>query len=369
MAYSLEQCWHRVPGGTAVYGIELAKAIGELNNRDASGQHAIELLGVAGRHKAPPREPYLPPISVHPLPLAGPYLYESWLRFNWPKVEGATGAVDLVHATSIIPAASGAPLVATIHDLAFLHEPDHFTKRGVGVFERSLSILRKRATRIICVSQATLDDCLENGFSAEQLRYVPNGVHHVEVHGDDIEGVRKKYELPEQYLLFVGTLEPRKNLQRLIDAVATLGPDAPPLVVAGATGWGNEIVAQPRVKMLGFVSSSDLAALYAGAAAFCYPSLREGFGLPILEAMSHGVPVVTSRGSSTEEVSGGAAVLVDPNNTASIADGILRALENREALSQSGIVRSRSVTWERTATLTIEVYREVMEETKGLSRG
>jgi glycosyltransferase involved in cell wall biosynthesis len=91
--------------------------------------------------------------------------------------------------------------------------------------------------------------------------------------------------------------------------------------------------------------------------------------LPILEAMSHGVPVVTSLGSSTEEVSGGAAVLVNPNSASSIADGILRALEDREALSQSGLVRSRSVTWERTAALTVEVYREVMEETKGASRG
>ena len=369
VAYSLEQCWHRVPGGTAVYGIELAKAIGELNNRDTSGRHEVQLLGVAGRHKAAPLEPYRPPIAVHSLPLAGPYLYESWLRFNWPKVEGATGAIDLVHATSIIPAASGAPLVATIHDLAFLHEPEHFTKRGVGVFQRSLEILRKRATRIICVSQATLDDCLENGFSAEQLRYVPNGVHHVDVDSEQIAAVRKKHALPHQYLLFVGTLEPRKNLQRLIDAVETLGPDAPPLVVVGADGWGTEIVAQSRVKMLGFVSSDDLAALYAGAAAFCYPSLREGFGLPILEAMSHGVPVVTSLGSSTEEVSGGAAVLVNPNSASSIADGILRALENREALSQSGLTRSRSVTWERTAALTVEVYREVMEETTGASRG
>jgi glycosyltransferase involved in cell wall biosynthesis len=181
--------------------------------------------------------------------------------------------------------------------------------------------------------------------------------------------VRKKHALPHQYLLFVGTLEPRKNLQRLIDAVETLGPDAPPLVVVGADGWGTEIVARSRVKMLGFVSSDDLAALYAGAAAFCYPSLREGFGLPILEAMSHGVPVVTSLGSSTEEVSGGAAVLVNPNSASSIADGILRALENREALSQSGLTRSRSVTWERTAALTVEVYREVMEETTGASRG
>lgn len=361
VAYSLEQCWHRVPGGTAVYGVELARALVLAHQPDVHSGANIELVGFAGRHRSVPEAPYVPPIPIRVLPLAGPYLYEAWLRFAWPKVEGATGPIDVVHSTTIIPPATKAPLVATIHDLAFLHEPEHFTKRGVDVFQRSLAILRKRATRIICVSQATLDDCLESGFSAEQLRCVPNGVHHVEVSEQRIAEVRAKYSLGANYLLYVGTVEPRKNLARLIAAVESLGPDAPPLVVAGVAGWGEGLAPSSRVSMLGFVPSDDLAALYAGASVFCYPSLREGFGLPIVEAMSHGVPVVTSRGSSTEEVAGGAAVVVDPLNIASIADGIVRALENRDELSARGLTRSRGLTWERTAALTAEVYREAAE--------
>ena len=301
------------------------------------------------------------------LPLAGPYLYEAWLRAGWPKVEAATGPVDLVHATSIIPAATSHPLVVTVHDLAFLHDPSHFTPRGVSVFRRSLEIVKRRAARVVCVSQATLEDCLDNGLSEMQVRHVPNGVTHVAVSAERIDDVRRVYGLPSSYLLFVGTLEPRKNLARLVQAVESLGNDLPPLVVAGASGWGENLssmlssTAKEKVKLLGFVPSDDLPALYAGASAFCYPSLREGFGLPILEAMSQGTPVVTSQGSSTEEVSGGAAVLVNPTDVASIADGILRALENRERWSRAGLARSQSMTWDETAARTHDVYREVLQ--------
>ena len=356
LAITLEQCWHRVPGGTGVYGVQLADALAR--------QGGVEVVGVAGRHRTPPTEGFAPTVPVRALPLAGPYLYESWLRLGWPKVEGATGPVDLVHATSIIPAATSRPLVVTVHDLAFLHDPSHFTARGVSVFRRSLDIVKRRAARVVCVSQTALEDCLDNGFSESQVRHVPNGVSHVHVPRESIDEVRRLYGLPSTYLLFVGTLEPRKNLERLVRAVDSLGGDLPPLAVVGASGWGGGIAppsSASKVKLLGFVPADHLPALYAGAAAFCYPSLREGFGLPIVEAMSQGTPVVTSRGSSTEEVSGGAAVLVDPTDVASIADGILRALEDRERWSQAGLARSKSMTWETTAVRTLEVYREVVQ--------
>ena len=359
VAITLEQCWHSVPGGTGVYGVQLA---GALARRDG-----VDIVGVAGRHRRPPTHGFAPTVPVRSLPLAGPYLYEAWLRTGWPKVEGATGPVDLVHATSIIPAATSHPLVVTVHDLAFLHDPSHFTPRGVSVFRRSLEVVKRRAARVVCVSQATLEDCLDNGLSETQLRHVPNGVTHVAVSPERIDDVRRAHGLPSSYLLFVGTLEPRKNLARLVQAVESLGSDLPPLVVAGASGWGESLpstlssTAKEKVKLLGFVPNEDLPALYAGASAFCYPSLREGFGLPILEAMAQGTPVVTSRGSSTEEVSGGATVLVDPTDVASIADGILRVLENRERWSQAGLARSRSMTWEATAARTLDVYREVLQ--------
>ena len=353
VAITLEQCWHRVPGGTGVYGIRLADAIAH--------HGGIDVVGVAGRHRKPPTAGFVPTVPVRALPLTAPYLYEAWLRFGWPKVEGATGSVDLVHATSIIPAATSHPLVVTVHDLAFLHDPSHFTPRGVSVFTRSIDIVKRRAARVVCVSQTTLEDCLANGFSEAQLRHVPNGVSHVRVSAQRVDEVRRVHGLPASYLLFVGTLEPRKNLERLVRAVDTLGDDLPPLVVVGASGWGEGVMPSAKVKMLGFVPNDHLPALYAGAATFCYPSLREGFGLPILEAMSQGTPVVTSRGSSTEEVAGGAAVLVDPTDVASIADGILRSLEDRERWSQAGLARAKSMTWEATAARTLDVYREVLQ--------
>jgi glycosyltransferase involved in cell wall biosynthesis len=358
VAITLEQCWHDVPGGTGVYGIEVARELATLPG--------LEVIGVAGRHRSPATAGFAPPIGVRALPLAGPFLYESWLRFGWPRVEAATGAVDVVHATSIIPAATSLPLVVTVHDLAFLHDPSHFTKRGVSVFRRSMDLVKSRAARVVCVSQATLDDCLDHGFDAERLRCVENGVRPVVVSDGAVRDVVARHRLPERYLLFVGTIEPRKNLARLIEAHAMLGDRIPDLVVVGAAGWGETIevpaASRARVHMTGFVSADDLAALYSGAVALCYPSIREGFGLPILEAMAQGTPVVTSANGATEEVAGGAAVLVDPMDVASIADGILRVIEQRDVLSARARDRAAQLSWKRTAQLTREVYAEAIAD-------
>ena len=360
VAITLEQCWHKVPGGTGVYGIELAREIAQLPD--------VEVIGVAGRHRTPPTPGFAPTIPVRALPLAGPYLYEGWLRLRWPRVEAATGDVDVVHATSIIPAATSRPLVVTVHDLAFLHDPAHFTRRGVDVFRRSMELVKRRASRIICVSQATLDDCIDHGFDVEKLRCVENGVRSVEIDSIAVRDVLVRYRLPEKYLLFVGTIEPRKNLARLLEAHASLGDGIPDLVIVGAAGWGGELevpeASRGRVHAVGFVPNDDLVALYSGAVALCYPSIREGFGLPILEAMAQGTPVVTSANGATEEVAGGAAVLVDPLEVASIADGMLRVVENRDELSVRARDRAAQLSWRRSAQLTREVYAEAIAESK-----
>jgi glycosyltransferase involved in cell wall biosynthesis len=354
VAITLEQCWHDVPGGTGVYGVELARELSSI----------ADVVGVAGRHRHPATTGFAPPVAMTALPIAGPLLYEAWMRLGWPRVEGATGSVDVVHATSIIPAATALPLVVTVHDLAFLHDPTHFTPRGVRVFRRSVEIVRRRAARIICVSRTTFDDCVGNGFPIERLRCVPNGVRTVPVDSNHINRVRGKYQLDDDYLLFVGTVEPRKNLSRLIEAHASLGDRVPPLVIAGAAGWGENPAANDpaRVRFLGFVPDDDLAALYAGAVALCYPSIREGFGLPILEAMAHGTPVVTSRGGATEEVAGGAAELVDPLDVSSIANGIVRVIESRTELAARGKARAEHMTWKRAAEATLAVYGEAVAD-------
>ena len=352
VAYTLEQCWHRVPGGTAVSAIEVARAMPMV-------RADVELLGVSGRHGEDSSVTFDISIDVAGLPISGPLLYESSLRLRQPRVERVLSDIDLLHNTSIIPFATNGKMVSTIHDLAFLHHPDFFTRRGNSVFARSLKVLKKRADMLLCSSTATVNDCLEVGFTPDRLRLVPLGVRTERASADHIEQVRKTFNLPSEFILFVGTLEPRKNLAKLVEALRNQ-PDLPPLVVAGATGWGDIAVeASDTVKFLGHIEDRYLNGLYAAASVMAYPSLWEGFGLPVLEAMAQGTPVVTSEFISTEEVAGGAAVLVDPRSAESIQIGIREALADRASLSRRGLERAAHASWSKTAQLTAAAYDEV----------
>jgi glycosyltransferase involved in cell wall biosynthesis len=219
----------------------------------------------------------------------------------------------------------------------------------------------RSADRVMCPSEVVLSDLIELGFDPDRLRVVPWGVDRIDVTDADVARVRAAHRLPERFVLFVGTLEPRKNLDRLAVAVSRLA-DPIPLVVVGAAGWG----APPNVdgldcRLLGFVPAADLAPLYSLASAFAYPSLEEGFGLPVLEAMAQGAPVVTSRGTATEEVAGGAAVLVDALDVDSIAAGLDRALANRGPWSTLALERADMFSWTAAVEATYAVYREVVE--------
>ena len=351
VAYTLEQCWHRVPGGTGVAAMRVAEAM--------ASEPDVTLIGVAGRHKHVPGEPWSPVVPIAHLPVGGPLLYDLWLRRGWPKVERATGPIDVAHATTLIPCATDAPMVVTVHDLAFLHDPSQFTRRGNSIFRRSLDQIRRRADLVLCSSQATMDDCVAAGIPGERLRLVPLGVDVAKVDAAEVARVMALYRLPQRYLLFVGTVEPRKNLRGLVEAVGLL-EEPLPLVVAGAEGWGDiDIPTGGDVRFIGFVPAADLGGLYAGAEVFCYPSEREGYGLPVLEAMAQGTPVVTSRGTATEETAAGAAVLVDPSQPADIARGITEAAARRQALATEGVARADRATWQETARLTAEAYREL----------
>jgi len=202
-------------------------------------------------------------------------------------------------------------------------------------------------------------DVEQAGIEPERLRLVPLGVDVVDVGDADLARVRRRYRLPQEFVLFVGTLEPRKNLSRLAQAMRRPGVSMP-LVVAGADGWGDIGVADDgHTLFLGFVPDADLAPLYAAASVFAYPSEREGFGLPVAEAMAQGTAVVTSHGTSTEEVADGAAVLVDPFDVDDIARGIVDAADRRDELGTAGRRRAAALTWATAAQRTLAVYREL----------
>lgn len=342
-----------MPGGTGVAALEVA--------RELSNMPEVDLVGIAGRHRTPPTKGFVPPIAIRNLPIGGPWLYEAWTRVKWPLVESVADDIDIVHSTTIIAPATRAPLVVTIHDLAFLRHPEFFTKHGNKIFRRSLDILLSEASLVLCSSQSTLNDCVDAGFRRDQLVHVPLGVTTHDISERDRVLVRTSYDLPERFVLFVGTLEPRKNLARLMAALESI-PDSPPLVIAGMPGWGDHVpTIYYDVRFLGFVPQHLLPALYEAATVFAFPSVLEGYGLPVIEAMAHGCAVVTSRGTSTEEVAAGAAVLVDPLDVDSIASGLIEALGRHEDLAQAGRVRAAEATWKKTAQTTVAAYQRVME--------
>jgi glycosyltransferase involved in cell wall biosynthesis len=299
------------------------------------------------------------------LPLPRVALYESWHRLRRPDVQRATGVVDVIHATGVAVPPRSAPLVVTVHDLAFLHEPSHFTRHGLRFFHRALALTTREADVVVVPSQATRDDCLANGLAADRILVIPWGIEVEPVSKGAVAEARAAYRLDRPYVLWTGTIEPRKNLPTLLRAFARVDPDVD-LVLVGPQGWNEDLdrliaPVRSRVHVVGFVPADELAPLYAGAEVFCYPSLREGFGLPVLEAMAQGAAVVTSATTSTAEVAGDEGVLVDPLDEHALADAVNALLGDRvraQALGVRAQARARTFTWERAATALADAYGE-----------
>ncbi|MFQ5556458.1 MAG: glycosyltransferase family 4 protein, partial [Acidimicrobiales bacterium] len=352
--------WHRVPGGTATSTVQVLAA---LDRRDD-----VELVGLAAWHRAAAALDVRPTIPVRHLPLPRRALYDTWHRFGRPSVQRFTGAVDIVHATGgVVPPAGQAALVVTIHDLAFLHRPGHFTRHGVRFLTRGFELTRRRADIVICPSRTTADDCAARGVEPDRLRVVPWGVEAGDVTPSGAETVRARLGLPSTFVLWVGTAEPRKNLRGLLAAIERATTDVP-MVLVGPDGWGTDLEAliaatAHDVIRVGQLSSADLRALYSLARVFVYPSLLEGFGMPVLEAMAQGTPVITSSGTATEEVCGEAGRVVDPADLEAIAHEIDRMVaddDHRDQYAAAARERARGFPWAATAAGTAAVYRDAL---------
>ena len=255
--------------------------------------------------------------------------------------------IDVLHCTTFRgPSGGRVPTVLTVHDLAILRSPEAFPRWHRLYGKAGLVRVLRAADAIVAVSEFTKRETVElAGVDAERVRVVSNGVDSVFT----ADGPRADGE----YVLAVATLEPRKNLERVVEAARDAGVE---LRVVGARGWGG--VEVPG--WVGEIPDADLAALYRGARCVLYPSLYEGFGLPVLEAMACGTPVVTSRGTSTEEVAGGAAILVDPLDVASIVDGLQQALARHDALVSLGLARASAFTWEGAANSVVDLWRALV---------
>jgi glycosyltransferase involved in cell wall biosynthesis len=273
----------------------------------------------------------------------------AWYPVGLPRAARRAG-VDVLHCTTYRgPVGSGPPVVVTVHDLAVFRHPEVFPRWTRTYGRLVVPHMIRAARRVIAVSEFTRGELVELlRVPEERIRVIPNAVD------DDFRPDGPAAE--GEYVLAVGTLEPRKNLERLGEAARRAGLE---LRVVGARGWGGVSANGGGVRWLGELPDEELARLYRGASCFAYPSLYEGFGIPILEAMACGAPVVTSAGGATEEVAGGAAVLVDPLDPAEIARGIEEAAARRDELRRLGLERARRWTWADVAAVTVEVYGEV----------
>ena len=260
--------------------------------------------------------------------------------------EARKRGVSVLHCPTFRgPVSTSIPLVVTVLDLAVLRHPGMFNQWSRRYSRFAVPRVVQAAAAVITISEFTKQEVIEVlGTAPEKVHAIPIAVEEpFTPDGPRAEG---------DYVLSVGTLEPRKNLGRVQQAARAL---AVPLRVIGAAGWGGVEVEG----WAGRVSDEELAALYRGARCLVYPSLYEGFGLPVLEAMASGTPVVTSRGGATEEVAGDAAVLVDPLDVDAIAAGITEALARGEELRAKGLERAADFSWDRVARETLAVYAGV----------
>lgn len=334
------------------------------------------------------------PISYgHPLPLMdsmalGALQYRGYAisavlsAFSAQPFSGTgklSNKLDLMHATDhLIPNLGKVPVVATLMDAIPFSHPEWVSYRFRGLKNALWRRTAHWASHVVTISEYSKQEIKTHfGLSADDISVIPLGVDERWFHPvtpEALEASLRKHGLPENYFLFVGTLQPRKNIRRVIDAHLSL-PQAirseVPLIIVGRAGWQCDDIVEAlgssaygsSVRWLRHLPDDDLLALMKGAIALVFPSLCEGFGLPVVEAFAAGTPVITSNCTALPEVAGDAALLVNPKDTSSIAEAMMRLLEDSKLageLREKGLARARLHSWDITARMTLDVYRLVL---------
>lgn len=291
-------------------------------------------------------------------PISPTIAHVLWNRLHVLPVERLIGKVDVFHSSDWTQPPCKANKVTTVHDLSHLKFPQNTHPKIVSVQNRRLKWIIKEVDKIIVPSNATKSDLIEIGLTENKIKVIAEAAVHKLARDAKVEKVKEKCGLKRKYLLSVG-INPRKNTDRIIKAFERVRKNNDvDLVLVGHPSFIN-IKESNFIKILGHVSDEELAALYSGAEVLVYPSLYEGFGIPILDAFNCKTPVVTSNISSMPEVAGDAAILVDPSKVDSIEKGIMEALNDRERYVKRGLARVKKYSWEQMARQTLKVYESV----------
>ena len=363
----IDQLFSPAPGGIGTYIRELVPALSQ-----ADPSLDITLFHARFGTEAP--EAWMHRYRLEELPGSIRRLYPSWAVARRPPLPPPLASTDLIHSplpAAVPPKRPSQKLVVTVHDLAFLVHPGLYPVQWRLMYRMGLFRAVREADAVITPSRHTAEDLLRRSrISRGRIHVVPLAAALPPTRANAEESLSRLKVRPP-YILFVGTLEPRKNIVRLVRAYRRLASRGAPhtLVLAGPMGWQHqalmrelELEAPGEVVLTGRTSPEDLDALYRGAALFVYPSLYEGFGLPVLEAMARGIPCVVSIASSLPEVAGEAALPVDPRSVGGLAEAMERIANDQhlaKRLSEAGVARASRFSWEETARRTLEVYKSV----------
>lgn len=352
--------------GTGVYASSLINALRQINT-----EHEYCVFQVKQHHDMSSRKTWRSRLET---------IYRDivWMHGILPwRVKQAK--IDLLHMpANIIPLHSSCPAVVFIHDTIIFNSPQDFPFWQRNYFRLFMPWTAKQASMILTNSEHSKQDIIRHlGVPPDKVAvtYLAAASVFRAISSAVVSAVRLHYSLESPFILVVGTLEPRKNLVRLLQAFAQVRQNTPSLqlIHAGPRGWLFDDVMQEveslglqdSVRFLGRVPLEDLVGLYNAASVFIYPSLYEGFGLPVLEAMACGCPVITSNISSLPEVAGDAAVLIDPYNVSQLAEAIRNIFEDETQallMRQSGLERAKQFSWERCAQKTLAVYKQVLSK-------